>query len=59
MIVISNKQRDDIVRYLEYLCGKVNGDDLRTINTKRLAGTLVRKLREKKPLSDYDMLPPL
>ena len=59
MIVISNKQRDDIVRYLEFLCGRVKDDDLRMINTKRLAGTLVRKLREKKPLSDYDMLPPL
>ena len=59
MIVISNKQRDDIVRYLEYLCDRVEGDDLRTINTKRLAGAIVKKLRAKKPLSDYDMLPPL
>lgn len=59
MIVISNKQRDDIVRYLDFLCGKVPGNDLRTINTKRLAGSLVKKLKAKKPLSDYDMLPPL
>lgn len=50
MIVISNKQRDDIVRYLDYLCGKVKDNDLRTINTKRLASSLVKKLRAKKPI---------
>lgn len=59
MIVISNKQRDDIVRYLEHLCNKVQSEDLRTVNTKRLARALVKKLKAKKPLSDYDMLPPL
>lgn len=49
MIMISNKQRDDIVRYLEQYCERVQGDDLRTINAKRLVGILIRKLRAKQP----------
>ena len=50
MILISNKQRDDIVRYLEQLHGRLDGDDLRTINARRLVGILIRRLREKRPI---------
>lgn len=50
MIVISNKQRDDIVRYLEQLHGRLQGTDLRTINARRLVGILIRRLRDKKPI---------
>jgi hypothetical protein len=49
MILISNKQRDDIVRYLEQLHGRLQGNDLRTINARRLVGILIRRLREKRP----------
>lgn len=50
MILISNKQRDDIVRYLEQLHGRLQGNDLRTINARRLVGILIRRLRNKKPI---------
>lgn len=50
MILISNKQRDDIVRYLEQLHGRLQGNDLRTINARRLVGILIRRLREKRPI---------
>lgn len=50
MIVISNKQRDDIVRYLDQLHGRLQGNDLRTINARRLVGILIRRLRNKKPI---------
>ena len=40
MITISNKQRDDIVRYLDLLCQTLEGDSTRFYNTKRLARKL-------------------
>ncbi len=51
MIAISNKQRDDIVRYLDLMCDALKGEDTRTYNTKRLARKLAKTLRAKQPLS--------
>lgn len=50
MIVISNKQRDDIVRYLDLLCQTLQGTDNRTYNTKRLARNLSKRLSAKQPI---------
>lgn len=55
MIVISNKQRDDIVRYLDLLCQTLQGDDTRTYNTKRLARILSKRLDEKQPISSDEL----
>lgn len=55
MIVISNKQRDDIVRYLELLCQTLQGDDTRTYNTKRLARILSKRLDAKTPISSDEL----
>lgn len=52
MIIISNSQRDQIVRYLDMLCDSLQGTDTRTYNTKRLARILSKKLQGKKPVSD-------
>jgi hypothetical protein len=54
MIVISNSQRDQILRYLDMLCKELKGDDNRTYNTKRLARKLVKALREKKPVNNQN-----
>lgn len=43
MITISNKQREDIVRYLDLLCQTLEGDSTRIFNTKRIA----RKCRKR------------
>lgn len=51
MIIISNSQRDQIVRFLDVLCQVLTGEDTRTYNTKRLARNLNKRLREKKPVS--------
>ena len=51
MIAISNKQRDDIVRYLDLMCDALKGEDTSTYNTKRLARKLAKTLRAKQPLS--------
>lgn len=51
MIVISNKQRDDIVRYLDLLCQSLTGADTRTYNTKRLARILSKNLESKEPIA--------
>lgn len=55
MIVISNKQRDDIVRYLDLLCQALHGDDTRTYNTKRLARILSKRLNAKQPISSEEL----
>lgn len=56
MILISNKQRDDIVRYLDTLCQCLTGRDSRTVNTKRLARNLAKGLKAKQPF-DASALP--
>lgn len=51
MIMISNKQRDDIVRYLtEFTEGMQSVKSTRAYNTRRLARKLVQVLSEKKPV---------
>ena len=55
MIAISNKQRDDIVRYIDLMCDALKGEDTRTYNTKRLARKLSKQLRAKQPLSAESM----
>ena len=52
MILISNKQRDDIVKYIDLMCEALTGSDNRTYNTKRLARKLAKQLRAKQPLPD-------
>jgi hypothetical protein len=47
MVEISNKQRDEAVRYLQHLCSLVQGDDLRVVNLRRLAMRLADKLAKK------------
>lgn len=51
MIIISNSQRDQIVRFLDVLCQVLTGEDTRTYNTKRLARNLNKRLRDKQPVS--------
>jgi len=51
MIIISNSQRDQILRYLDLLCESLTGADTRTYNTKRLARKLAKRLREKESVS--------
>lgn len=55
MIVISNKQRDDIVRYLDLLCQTLQGTDTRTYNTKQLARILSKRLNAKQPISSDEL----
>jgi len=51
MIMISNKQRDDIVRYLtEFTEGMQSVKSTRAYNTRRLARKLVQVLSTKKPV---------
>lgn len=51
MIMISNKQRDDIVRYLtEFTEGLQSVKSTRTYNTRRLARKLIQVLSAKKPV---------
>ncbi len=51
MIMISNKQRDDIVRYLtEFTEGMQSVKSTRAYNTRRLARKLVQVLSAKKPV---------
>lgn len=50
MITISNKQRDDIVRYLDLLCQTLEGDSTRIFNTKHLARKLSKTLESKQPV---------
>lgn len=52
MIMISNKQRDDIVRYLtEFTEGMQSVKSTRAYNTRRLARKLVQVLSAKKPVT--------
>lgn len=55
MIIISNKQRDDMMRYIELMCENMRGTDNKTYNTKRLAMKLYRALEAKQPLSKEEL----
>lgn len=57
MVIISNSQRDQVVRYLQILCSNlVTRTDLRSINTRRMASRLVRQLVSR-PAVGADELP--
>lgn len=47
MILISNSQRDYIVKYLGLLCETLQGDSTRIYNTKRLARKLMKNLQSR------------
>lgn len=51
MIIISNSQRDQILRIIDLFCQPSDGDDNRTYNTKRIARTLAKRLRAKESVS--------
>lgn len=51
MIIISNSQRDQILRYIDLLCESLTGTDTRTYNTKRLAKNLAKRLMAKESVS--------
>lgn len=55
MIVISNRQRDDLVRYIDLLCERLQGKSTKEFNTKRLAIKLKRTLLEKQPLTAEEL----
>lgn len=55
MIIISNKQRDDILRYIDLMCEALQGKDTRTYNTKRLARNLANRLKAKQPFDASDL----
>lgn len=53
MIVISNQQRDDMLRYLDLLCEayrEAGQRDTRTYNVCRRAGILRKQLMKKQPI---------
>lgn len=50
MIIISNAQRDQVVRYLNVLCGILDGKDTRSHNIKRLSRKLIAQLETKRPV---------
>lgn len=51
MIMISNRQRDDAVKYLtEYVDSIKDIRSTRAYNTRRLAQKLIRALSEKQPV---------
>lgn len=54
MYIISNKQMEDIISYIEaWKDGvQVEEKDTRTYNKVRLANILVKKLKAKQPLSE-------
>lgn len=51
MVIISNSQRDQVVKYLCLLCDTLQGDDTRTYNKKRLARILMRNLQKRPVVS--------
>lgn len=55
MIIITNKQRDDILRYIDLMCEALQGKDTRTYNTKRLARNLANRLKAKQPFAASDL----
>lgn len=58
MILISNQQRDDIIRYLDLLCDAYKPkkqSDTRSYNVCRIAGILRKQLMNKKSFSADDL----
>lgn len=57
MYIISNKQMEDIISYIEaWKDGvQVEEKDTRTYNNVRLANILVKKLKAKQPLSKPEL----
>ena len=51
MVIISNSQRDDLVRQLRTLCEKVEVKDTKTFNARRRALKLIRLLADKPAVS--------
>ncbi len=49
MILITNGQRDEAVRYLTLLCGRLSTTSSREANTLRLARKLIKSLQAKRP----------
>ena len=47
MIVISNSQRDYIVKYIDLMCEALTGSDNKTYNTIRMARKLQNQLKAK------------
>lgn len=48
MVVISNSQRDEAVRYLQRLADMTEGDgSIKAVNLRRLARRLARQLEKK------------
>jgi hypothetical protein len=51
MVIISNSQRDEAVRYLQRLAELTEDDgSLKAVNLRRLARRLARQLERKQPL---------
>lgn len=61
MYIISNKQMEDIIQYIEAWKNgvKVEERDTRTYNKVRLANILLKKLRAKQPFSKSELSEPL
>lgn len=55
MYIISNRQRDDILRYIEILCKCLPTKGTKAINTRRLAMNLHKALEAKQPLSKEEL----
>lgn len=55
MIVISNSQRDYIVKYIDLMCEALTGKDNKTYNTIRMARKLQNQLIAKQPLTADDL----
>lgn len=55
MIVISNSQRDYIVKYIDLMCETLTGSDNKTYNTIRMARKLQNQLKAKQPLTADDL----
>lgn len=55
MIVISNSQRDYIVKYIDLMCEALTGNDNKTYNTKRMARKLQRQLIDKQPIKANEL----
>lgn len=49
MYAISNQQREDIIKFLAAL-QDLPGKDVKTINLKRRAGIMIKKLNNRKPI---------
>ena len=55
MYIISNRQHDDILRYIEMLCKGLPNKGAKAINTKRLAMKLHRALAAKRPIQKDEL----